>query len=228
MKLKALLKETLLGILPILLIITLLQFTIVPVSAELYVRFLYCTVFVVVGLTLFLFGIDIGFIKIGGHLGHALVKSGHLRLILLFAVILGFSVTLLEPDIQVFSAQAAELIEGVDGMQLASVIALGVGIYVSVAFLRIFLKIKIKYILLFGYSLAFLLIPFCKPDLSYIAFDAGGATTGALTVPFLLSLAAGVSSMISKKPSTSSAFGMIGIASIGPILSVLIMGVIAK
>lgn len=228
MKIKELFKETILGILPILLIITLLQFTIVPVSTELYVKFLYCTFFVVFGLTLFLFGIDIGFIKIGEHLGHGLVKTGRLRLILLFAVFLGFGVTLLEPDIQVFSAQAAELIEGVSVMQLASVVALGVGIFVAIAFLRIFLKIKIKYILLVGYLLTFILIPFCNQEIAYVAFDAGGATTGALTVPFLLSLAAGVSSMISKKQSTSSAFGMIGIASIGPILSVLIMGVIAR
>ena len=228
MKIKELFKETVLGILPILLIITLLQFTIVPVAMDLYIRFLYCTLFVVGGLTLFLFGIDIGFIKIGEHLGHGLVKSGHLRLILLFAVLLGFGVTLLEPDIQVFSAQAAELIENVDGMQLASVVALGVGIFVAIAFVRIFMKIKIKYILLVGYLLAFALIPFCNEELAYVAFDAGGATTGALTVPFLLSLAAGVSSMISKKQSTSSAFGMIGIASIGPILGVLIMGVIAR
>ena len=228
MKIKELFKETILGILPMLLIITLLQFTIVPVAMDLYIRFLYCTLFVVGGLTLFLFGIDIGFIKIGEHLGHGLVKSGHLRLILLFAVLLGFGVTLLEPDIQVFSAQAAELIENVDGMQLASVVALGVGIFVAIAFVRIFMKVKIKYILLVGYLLAFALIPFCNAELAYVAFDAGGATTGALTVPFLLSLAAGVSSMISKKQSTSSAFGMIGIASIGPILSVLIMGVIAR
>ena len=134
------------------------------------------------------------------------MKLGHLSLILLLAVLLGFGVTLLEPDIQVFSAQAAELIAGVTGMQLASVVALGVGIFVAIAFLRIFLKIKIKYILLVGYLLAFALIPFCKPEMAYVAFDAGGATTGALTVPFLLSLAAGVSSTISKKQSTSSAF----------------------
>lgn len=222
------LKEVTIGIVPVLIIITLLQFTIAPVELELYIRFLWSTAFVILGLFLFLIGIEYGFQQAGESIGKAVVKSGKLRWILFITILLGFGVTLLEPDVQVFAEQASKMIESIDAIWFCSVIAIGVGLFVGVAFLRIFLGISIKYILLAGYLLAFVLVIFCSKDVSAAAFDAGGATTGALTVPFMLSLAMGVSSMISKNKKTSGSFGIIGIASLGPILSVLIMGVLTK
>ncbi len=228
MKFKNTLKEVGIGILPVVLIITILQFTITPVKTELYIRFLWSTFFVIAGLFLFLLGIEFGFQQAGESIGKAIVKTGKLSWILFITVLLGFGVTLLEPDVQVFSEQAAAMIENFDAFQLCLVIAIGVGIFVGIAFLRMFFNTPIKYILLVGYAVTFALIAFCPPDLSAAAFDAGGATTGALTVPFLLSLAMGVSSLMSKNKKTASGFGIIGIASLGPILSVLIMGVITK
>lgn len=222
------LKEIMLGILPVLVVITILQFTITPVETELYVRFLWSTAFVIIGLFLFLIGIEYGFQQAGESIGRAIVKSGKLKWILFVVILLGFGVTLLEPDVQVFSEQAAAMIESVDATEFCMVIAIGVGLFVGIAFFRMFLNIPIKYILLAGYALVFLLVAVCPIDISAAAFDAGGATTGALTVPFLLSLAMGVSSMMSKNKKTSSGFGIIGIASLGPILSVLIMGVLTK
>lgn len=228
MKFVNILKEVTIGIVPVLIIITLLQFTIAPVELELYIRFLWSTAFVILGLFLFLIGIEYGFQQAGESIGKAVVKSGKLRWILFITILLGFGVTLLEPDVQVFAEQASKMIESIDAIWFCSVIAIGVGLFVGVAFLRIFLGISIKYILLAGYLLAFVLVIFCSKDVSATAFDAGGATTGALTVPFMLSLAMGVSSMISKNKKTSGSFGIIGIASLGPILSVLIMGVLTK
>ena len=228
MKFNNILKEIVVGILPVLVVITLLQFTITPVETELYIRFLWSTVFVIIGLFLFLIGIEYGFQQAGESIGRAVVKSGKLKWILFITILLGFGVTLLEPDVQVFSEQAAAMIENVDAFQFCLVIAIGVGLFVGVAFLRMFLNVPIKYILAVGYALVFLLVAFCPTDISAAAFDAGGATTGALTVPFLLSLSMGVASMISKNKNTSGSFGIIGIASIGPILSILIMGVLTK
>ncbi len=228
MKVKSTLKEIITGILPVVIMITILQFTITPVDIELYIRFLWSTVFVIVGLFLFLLGIEYGFEQAGESIGKAVVKSGKLRWILFVTILLGFGVTMLEPDVQVFSKQAEFMIESVNAFQFQAVIAVGVGLFIGLAFLRIFLKIKMRYIVLLGYILAFILIPFCSIDLSSDAFDAGGATTGALTVPFMLSLAIGISSMISKDKNTSNSFGIIGIASLGPILSILIMGVITR
>ena len=228
MKFKDTIKEVVTGILPVLIIITLLQFTIAPVSQELYIKFIISTVFVILGLFLFLIGVEYGFQSAGESIGRAVVKSGKLRWILFITILLGFGVTMLEPDVQVFSEQVASLIESINAPTFCAVIAIGVGLFVGIAFLRMFLSVPIKYILLLGYALVFVLVIFCPSELSAAAFDAGGATTGALTVPFLLSLASGVSSMIGKNKKTSNSFGIIGIASLGPILSILIMGVLTK
>ena len=228
MRFKDTIKEVVTGILPVLIIITLLQFTMALVNNELYIRFIISTVFVILGLFLFLVGVEYGFQSAGESIGRAVVKSGKLRWILFITMLLGFGVTMLEPDVLVFSEQVSDLIERIDATTFCAIIAIGVGLFVGVAFLRMFLSVPIKYILLVGYVLVFMLVMFCPSELSAAAFDAGGATTGALTVPFLLSLASGVSSMISKNKKTSNSFGIIGIASLGPILSILIMGVLTK
>ena len=228
MKLKEVFREVIIGILPIALVITILQFTITPVAMETYLTFLWCTAFVIIGLFLFLIGIQYGFLEAGENIGRATVKLGKMRWILFVTILLGFGVTLLEPDVQVVSNQAADLIESINGETLCMVIAIGVGLFVGIAFLRMFLNISIKYILIAGYLLVFGLVAICPPDLAAAAFDAGGATTGALTVPFLLSLSMGISSMLSRKKESSDSFGIIGIASLGPILSILLMGVINR
>jgi len=195
----------------------------------LYINFLVGTALVVVGLMLFLMGIELGFSRIGESIGNALIKTGRLRLILLFTAVLGFVVTLLEPDVQIFSVQADRLISSIDGNQFTLIVALGIGIFISLAFLRLFVKIPMKYIVFVVYTLAFILVVLCQnKDIASVAFDVSGATTGALTTPFVLSLAVGVTSMISKKETTTSSFGILGIASMGPILLVLLMGVLVK
>lgn len=228
MKLKEILTETFLGIVPIVVVISLLQFTIAPVETDIYIKFLVGTFCVILGLMLFLMGIELGFSKIGESIGSALVKTGRLRLILLFAAVLGFIVTLLEPDVQVFSVQATGLISSINVQQFTIIVAAGIGVFIAFAFLRLFVKIPMKYIVLIAYTVAFIIVIFCPKDIASVAFDVSGATTGALTTPFVLSLAMGVTSMISKKESTTSGFGILGIASMGPILMVLLMGVLAK
>ena len=227
MNLKKTLFEVLEGILPVFIVITLLQFTLVEVNFDVYLNFLWSSFFVIGGLTLFLLGINYGFLKAGEHIGKAIIKLGKLSLILLIIAILGLGVTLLEPDVQVFSNQAASIIEQIDGTTFCFFIAIGVGLFTAFAFLRIFLNIPIKYIVLIGYILAFTLAINCQ-ELFAVAFDAGGATTGALTVPFILALAMGFSSVLPKKKDSSNSLGIIGIASLGPILASLLMGVFGK
>jgi len=227
MNLKSAFKEVIYGILPIFITITILQFTIIKVDMSLYINFFLSSFLVVFGLTLFLIGIHYGFLKAGEHIGKAIIHLGKISFILLIITLLGFAVTLVEPDVQVFSNQAASIVEQIDGTTFCVFIALGVGIFTAFAFLRMLLNIPIKYILLVGYIIAFILAFNC-PELFAVAFDAGGATTGALTVPFILALAMGFSSVISKKSKTSNSLGIIGIASLGPILASLIMGVIGK
>lgn len=226
MDVKKIFKEVVYGIVPILIIVILLEVTIVKLPTEVFVNFLSGTLLVVIGLTLFLIGIELGFLPIGDLIGNSLVKKGSLRLIVLFGFIIGFAVTLPEPDVQAFTAQAKFIMSNLNANALVIATALGVGFYTTVAFIRIFLNIPIKYIIAFSYLLTFILLLFCPKEFATMAFDVGGVTTGALTTPFVMSLGVGISSMISKKESTATGFGILGIATIGPIIAVLIMGVI--
>jgi hypothetical protein len=228
LKIKDTFFEVIYGVFPIAIIITILQFTIVKMPLDLYLNFIGGALLVIIGLVLFLAGIESSFVPIGESFGNSLVKSGNLRLILLFGFIIGFAVTLPEPDVQVFVRQVTTVVSKISGIKLLVLIALGVGISVLIAFLRIFLNIHIKYFFIVGYVAAFILLIFCPSELRSIAFDVGGVTTGSLTVPFVMSLGVGVSSMIARKNTTADGFGILAIASIGPIIAVLIMGVIAK
>ncbi|WP_255947775.1 DUF1538 family protein [Brucepastera parasyntrophica] len=146
-KITATLKEVLYGVIPILLLITLLQFTIARLPWEFYFNFLGGTVLLTVGLTMFLIGLEIGFIPFGESFGASLVKGGKMRTILLFGFIIGLVVTLPEPDVQVLAAQADAYLENIDKPVLILGIAVGVGIFVALALFRIFTGISVKYIL---------------------------------------------------------------------------------
>ncbi|PAM96551.1 hypothetical protein B4N84_01705, partial [Flavobacterium sp. IR1] len=105
-------------------------------------------------------------------------------------------------------------------------VALGVAIFVGLAMLRIVLNIPITYLLIGGYGLAFSLAAFTPAHFVPISFDAGGVTTGPMTVPFILALGVGVASVLRGKSASSDGFGLVALASIGPILAVLVLGVI--
>lgn len=227
-KFKETILEVVYGVLPILVIITLLQFTIAQISWELYFDFLGSTVLLVLGLALFLLGVNIGFVPVGKALGSSLVKSGSMRIILIFGFIIGFAVTVPEPDVQALALQVQNVSSNINKNTFVLIIAIGVGLFVALALLRIFLNIPIKYFLIGGYLLVFILLIFCPPEFSRMAFDAGGVTTGSLTVPFIMSLGVGVASVTAKKSSTANSFGILAIASLGPVLTVLLMGVLSR
>lgn len=227
MNVKETVLEVLYGVLPISIIITILQFTLVKLPWDTYFDFLGGALLLLIGLTIFLLGVNIGFVPFGEALGNALVKTGKMRLILLFGVIIGFAVTIPEPDVQVLISQVAATTSSIDKTLLLIVLASGVGIFVALALLRIFLKIPVRYILIGGYALCLLLLLFCPSEIATIAFDAGGVTTGSLTVPFIMSLGVGVASVMAKKSSMSDSFGILAIASLGPVLSILLLGVLS-
>lgn len=111
-------------------------------------------------------------------------------------------------------------------MVLIYAVAIGVAIFVALAMLRIIFGIELKWLLLGGYAAVFILAAFTADDFVPISFDAGGVTTGPMTVPFILALGVGVTSVLRGKSSSSDSFGLVALASIGPILAVLVLGVI--
>lgn len=221
------LKEVVFAILPITAVIILLQFTLIGLPSDVFLQFLIGVVLVSTGLFLFLIGVHIGLLPIGEMIGSTLPKSNKVWLIVLVGFILGFVVTVAEPDVRVLSKQIEDVSGGgISQMVLIHAVALGVAIFVALAMLRIIFDIDLKWLLFGGYAAVFILATFTSGDFVPISFDAGGVTTGPMTVPFILALGVGVASVLRGKSSSSDSFGLVALASIGPILAVLVLGVI--
>lgn len=225
--LKETIKEVVFAVIPITLVVLILQYTIIWLPLEMFLQFLVGVAFVTIGLILFLLGVQIGLLPVGEMIGSALPKTNKLSLILFFGFLLGFVVTIAEPDVRVLATQIDLVSNGeISSNVLIYSVALGVGIFVALALVRIIFHIKITHLLIVGYGLAFLLAAFTPATFVPIAFDSGGVTTGPMTVPFILALGVGVASVLKGKATSSDSFGLVALASIGPILAVLILGVI--
>ncbi|WP_280768735.1 DUF1538 domain-containing protein [Salipaludibacillus daqingensis] len=221
------LKEVVMAILPMAILIIILQYTVIGLPPETFFRFLAGVVMVGLGLFLFLVGVHIGLLPIGEMIGSALPKTKKPWLIILVGFILGIVVTIAEPDVRVLASQIDQVSDGeISNLVLVYSVAMGVGFFVAVAMARTIFNIPLKYILLVGYGAVFTLALFTPETYIPISFDAGGVTTGPMTVPFILALGVGVASVLRGKSSTSDGFGLVALASIGPILSVMILGVI--
>ena len=225
------LKETALevvyAVLPITIVVIILQYTLIFLPTELFVRFLLGTVMVTLGLIFFLMGVHIGLLPVGELIGASLPKSGKVSLVVFFGFLLGFVVTVAEPDVRVLAIQV-DLVSGgeISSNLLIYTVALGVAIFVALAMVRIIYNISITYLLMAGYGLIFLLAAFTPSRYVPISFDAGGVTTGPMAVPFILALGVGVASVLRGKTASSDGFGLVALASIGPVLAVLMLGVI--
>ncbi|MBP2242185.1 protein-S-isoprenylcysteine O-methyltransferase Ste14 [Cytobacillus eiseniae] len=220
-------KEVIFAILPLSLVVIALQFTIIGMPTEIFIQFLIGILMVSIGLILFLLGVNIGLLPIGEMIGSSLPKMGKVWLVVFFGFLLGFVATVAEPDVRVLAKQVATVSDGtVPGNILIYTVALGVAIFVGLAMVRLVFNIPITYILIGGYGLIFLLSAFTPDQFVPISLDSGGVTTGPMTVPFILALGVGVASVLRGKAASSDGFGLVALASIGPVLAVLVLGVI--
>ncbi|MCK0473074.1 DUF1538 domain-containing protein [Halalkalibacter sp. APA_J-10(15)] len=220
-------KEVIFAILPITFVIIILQYTIIWLPADVFIQFLISVFMVSLGLFLFLLGVHIGLLPIGEMIGSTLPKTKKISLILFFGFLLGFVVTVAEPDVRVLSSQIDDVSGGdISQMVLIYSVAIGLGIFAALSLLRMVYNIPLKWLLLGGYAVVFVLAAFTPESFIPISFDAGGVTTGPMAVPFILALGVGVASVIRGKTSSSDSFGLVALASIGPIIAVLILGVI--
>lgn len=228
-ELKKLLAETAQAVMPITVLVLLLQFSLLSLPFAILARFLVGALMVMAGLFFFLKGVRVGLLPIGQAIGSELPKRVSFGLLLVLAFVLGFVVTVAEPDVRVLAYQVDYVSAGEIGKtMLIFIVALGVGISVSLAMLRIVLGIPIAVILAAGYAAVLILSFFVPPHFLPVAFDAGGVTTGPVTVPFILALGIGLVSVLGGKSAISDGFGVVGIASIGPIISVMILGIIYR
>lgn len=224
------LREVLLSVLPITIIVLILHFTITPMERPLLLRFLIGAVLVIIGLSIFLAGVDIGITPIGNVMGSTLAKTNKVLIVIISGLILGFFISLAEPDLQILGAQVSFVTSGVVSKWLIVIIvSIGIAVMLSLGLGRILYNFPLYKLLTIIYGIILLLSIFISPEFLAISFDASGATTGALTVPFMLALALGVSHL--KKDSKSSekdSFGLVAIASSGAIIAVMIMSILSK
>ena len=175
----------------------------------------------IAGLAVFTMGAEMSMQPLGNKIGASLAKSGKVWLITGISFVIGILVTISEPDLQILADQ----VSGVENMILILTVSVGVGIFLAIAMLKIMFRINLSLLLAFFYVIAFSLCFFVSPDFWSVAFDSGGVTTGLMTVPFIMAISAGVSGIRSGKDGHDDAFGLVALCSIGPILSVLILGI---
>ena len=229
-ELLAKIREALLSALPITAIVYLLALT--PwfdfSSAEL-VTFTVGAVLLVVGLGLFSLGADLAMTPMGSHVGAGLSRQRKLGLLLAVCFVLGMLITIAEPDLQVLAKQVSAVM---NGTVLIYAVGIGVGLFLMVAILRIVFRRALSNILMLFYmlmfALALMLVVNGNAPLLPLSFDSGGVTTGPITVPFIMALGVGISSVLGDRHSQENSFGLVSLCSVGPVLAVLMLGIFSS
>ncbi|MFA7218184.1 MAG: DUF1538 domain-containing protein, partial [Dehalococcoidales bacterium] len=216
--------EAITSILPLVIVILILQFTVLHAPPELLWNYLIGAAMAIVGVTLFLAGVRIGILPMGRDVGAELPQHESLLLIIVSAVIFGFVVTVTEPGVMVLSELFVQL-GGDGGTVMVIVVAVGMAILFMAALVRIIFGFPIRYLLMAVYGIAVILALFAPPEYVALAFDSGSAAAGSFTVPMMLALGLGFVSVLARRSSLSDGFGLVGLACAGPIIGILCWGV---
>ena len=215
-------RESFSSVIPVTLIVLLLSIFLVPMEISTIAVFLVGALLLIIGMGFFQLGAEMAMTPIGEGLGTELSKTKKILLTLVIGLLVGFLITIAEPDLQVLANQAP----AIPGSVLILTIALGVGVFLSIALLRVRYKMKLSTMLIILYGILFLLTPFVPPEFLPVAFDSGGVTTGPITVPFIMAMGIGFVSLRSDKNASDDSFGLVAISSVGPILTVLLLGIL--
>ncbi len=219
-KLKEKILESVSAVLPITGIVLLLSILLVPVDLGTMVMFLVGAILLVVGMGFFQLGAEMSMTPLGEGIGVQISKTRHIPLIFLIGFSMGAIITISEPDLQVL----AEQVPAIPNLTLILTVAVGVGIFLAVAILRILFQINLSTILIILYTVLIGISFFVSRDFLAVAFDSGGVTTGPMTVPFIMAMGVGLASVRGDKNASSDSFGLVALSSVGPILAVLILG----
>ncbi len=215
-------EETLKAVLPILIIVLLLCFSIAPIPPSILLTFLIGAFLLIIGMLFFNVGVELSMTPIGERVGTIITKSKNVIVMVLISFIMGFVITISEPDLQVLAQQ----VPSIPNLTLILAVAFGVASFLVISILRMLIGIPLSYLLLVFYAIAFGLTFFVPADFLAIAFDSGGVTTGPMTVPFIMSFGIGIAAIRSDRHAEEDSFGLVSMCSIGPILAVLILGMI--
>ena len=223
-------KEALVSALPITAIVYIMALTpLFDFSRAELITFTIGAVLLVLGIGMFSLGADLAMTPMGTHVGSGLSKQRKLGLLLIVCFVLGMLITIAEPDLQVLANQVSAVM---NGTLLVYVVGIGVGAFLVVSILKIVFKKALSNILMLFYmlifALALMLVVNGNDALLPLAFDSGGVTTGPITVPFIMALGVGISSVLDDRRSQENSFGLVALCSVGPIMAVLILGIFSN
>lgn len=218
------LMEIIQAVFPVLVIVMLLCFTIAPIPPAIFMTFLMGAVLLIVGMLFFNVGVDMSMTPMGERVGTIMTRTKKLLLMILIGFVMGVVITISEPDLQVLAQQ----VPSVPNLTLILAVAIGVGIFLVVALLRMVFGVALRKVLVVFYLIVFGLALFVPRDFLAIAFDSGGVTTGPMTVPFIMAFGIGIAAIRSDRHADNDCFGLVALCSIGPILAVLLLGMIYK
>lgn len=223
-QLKLKIHESLAAVLPVSLIVLALCAFVVPVDLATLCLFLAGAALLIVGMGFFSLGADMAMMPIGELVGTRLTRTRKLWLILAGCFLIGVLVTMAEPDLTVLASQTP----AVPDMVLILTVAAGVGLFLVLSFLRILLGWDLPVMLIVFYLAVFGLACFVPAGFLPVAFDAGGVTTGPITVPFIMALGLGLTAVRGDKNAEGDSFGLVALCSIGPVLAVLVLGMVYR
>ena len=221
-KIKEKAHESVNAVLPVMVIVLILSFVIAPLSPDIMVEFIIGAVLVIIGMAFFSLGAEVSMTPMGERVGGSLVKTKKLWFIIGIGFVLGMIITISEPDLQVLARQ----VPSVPNMVLILSVAVGVGIFLAVALMRILIGFALAPLLIVFYAIIFVLAMLTPKDFLAVAFDSGGVTTGPMTVPFIMALGVGISAIRNDRHAEDDSFGLVALCSIGPILAVLILSLV--
>ncbi len=222
--LKEKIQEALSSVLPISAIVLLLSVTITPMPLGVLMMFLVGAVLLILGMGFFSLGADVAMMPMGNGIGAQLTKMKKVPLIIFVCFLIGFFITVSEPDLQVLAKQAPSIPD----LIIIFSVAIGVGVFLVVAMLRTMFKVSLSQMLIVCYIIVFGLSIFTPREFLPIAFDSGGVTTGPMTVPFIMALGIGMASMRSDKDAKDDSFGLVALCSVGPIIAVMVLGILFR
>ena len=211
------------SVMPITIVVILVSLFI-KIPYEVIMTFVISSFFLIVGITFFTIGADLSMITMGEHIGNAIVKRKNKVLILLVSLIMGIVITISEPDLTVFAKE----LTSIPSLLTIFLVALGVGLYLMIGSFRILKKIPYRAVVTISLLIIMILLYFTPQEFIAIAFDGGGVTTGAMGVPLIVAFGYGISKIRSDGDAKGNHFGLCGLASLGPVIVILILGLVFK
>lgn len=219
------LKESAISIVPLFLIIVALYLIFASFNLFMLLAIVVATLIMIVGMAMFNVGVDMSTMKMGGYVGSHLSRSRKLSFMSILSFILGFMVTISEPDLMVLSEQ----VPGISSKWVILItVSLGTGIFLLLSTLRTIFRWRIKTILILSYAITLVLCVFAPDNFLPLSYDAIGVTTGAMSVPFIMAFGLGICAVRTGKNNQEDGFGLIALASIGPVIAILLVSLFIK